>query len=145
MSYYGQAIECVSSIATHWNADGSVKNYLLDKRDARLVVDELVGAGLLRTDRGQLVCLSTASPDGDHHYLDEESECIYCGWHWEPPRWIHEATQLLAAWDEVWVALGKPGPLGSQKHVESLRAVHQMQKELDNHRRNVWPAYREES
>jgi hypothetical protein len=30
-------------------------------------------------------------------------------------RWKAEATEVLARWDEAWVAAGKPGPLGSMK------------------------------
>jgi len=30
-------------------------------------------------------------------------------------RWKAEATEVLDAWEKVWVTAGKPGPLGSSK------------------------------
>lgn len=30
-------------------------------------------------------------------------------------RWKAEATEVLAGWERVWIALGSPGPLGASK------------------------------
>lgn len=37
--------------------------------------------------------------------------------------WKESATRILGAWDEVWVALGQPGPLGTSKAAASLAAI----------------------
>lgn len=38
-------------------------------------------------------------------------------------RWKAEATEVIVAWDDVWVALGRPGALGESKAVAALRTV----------------------
>lgn len=38
-------------------------------------------------------------------------------------QWKREATEVIAAWDDVWAALGCPGQLGESKAQSSLRAV----------------------
>lgn len=40
--------------------------------------------------------------------------------------WKTEALTVLAAWDEVWEALGRPGPLGSSKAAGALDEVEAM-------------------
>lgn len=37
--------------------------------------------------------------------------------------WKESAASLLSQWDEVWIALGRPGELGASKAEESLKAV----------------------
>lgn len=37
--------------------------------------------------------------------------------------WKESATRILGAWDEVWVALGQPGPLGTSRAAASLAAI----------------------
>lgn len=41
-------------------------------------------------------------------------------------RWKAEALVVLGQWDEVWEALGRPGPLGSSKAVEALTEAHRL-------------------
>ena len=44
----------------------------------------------------------------------------------ELERWKAEALVVLGQWDEVWEALGRPGPLGSSKAVEALTEAHRL-------------------
>lgn len=56
-------------------------------------------------------------------------------------RWKAEATQVLIAWDRVWVALDRPGALGTSKaeasehEVERLRSITQTRHRLRPHAR----------
>lgn len=51
--------------------------------------------------------------------------------------WKREALEVLAGWDEVWEALGRPGPLGHRKsalvleQVEAIKAI--VVEEHDHH------------
>lgn len=48
MSTDDEIVACVANIPVHWNADGSVKRYLLDREDSELVVKRLREAGFLK-------------------------------------------------------------------------------------------------
>ena len=41
-------------------------------------------------------------------------------------RWKAEATEVLAGWERVWDALGRPGPLGASKALSSMVEVNRM-------------------
>lgn len=38
-------------------------------------------------------------------------------------QWKREAIEIIASWEDVWVALGRPGSLGESKAVAALRTV----------------------
>lgn len=40
--------------------------------------------------------------------------------------WKREALAVLAAWDQVWEALGRPGGLGESKAAASVREVERL-------------------
>lgn len=38
-------------------------------------------------------------------------------------KWKAEATEVIRSWEDVWVALGRPGELGESKAIAALRTV----------------------
>jgi hypothetical protein len=44
-------------------------------------------------------------------------------------RWKQESLEVLASWEQVWIAAGSPGPLGSSK-ADSVRRVLENRQEV---------------
>lgn len=54
-------------------------------------------------------------------------------------QWKESAMLVLAEWNRVWEALGKPGPLGSSNAVESKREVERLRAEIAELRERLKP------